>query len=160
MCGARPQWDGSAAAGENAPAIMAGRQRRGRDSGDRRTELWLDVVAWRRLIAERDRRGVHVDGRRRERDTELRRDTMCMRAVTAVLGMFRLPGRTFTRVVPQVAARYAGVRGDLRRLRRVTVRDVHGGVTPLPIGSHQLLVRRIAVVHVREQCLGREEAEA
>ncbi len=67
LCGACPRVGQGRGAGENAPAVMAGRQRRERDSGDRRAELRLAAAARRRLITERDRRGVADAEFRRER---------------------------------------------------------------------------------------------
>lgn len=135
---------------------MAGRQRRGRDSGDRRAELRLAAAARRRLITERDRRGVAGAEFRRERGRILEPAAVHVRTVAGVLRMSRLTGGTLAGVV----AGRVGLRAHVRRIRRVTVGDVEGGMIARAIGPHQLRVRRISVMHVREQRLGREQAEA
>ena len=48
----------------------------------------------------------------------------------------------------------------MRAARVISVRDMRRGMPAGPVDLHQLLVRRIGVMHVGEQCFGGEEAEA
>lgn len=151
---AYPQMGRPRGADENAPTVMVGRQRRGRGSGDGRTELRIAVSACQRVASKRNR-GCNVESRELRHGPECREQAVRVHAMTGVLPVVRLTGGSFAWMVVGCPGLCAGVRLN----RCVAMGEVQGGVIG-PIGSHQLFVRRIPVVHIREQRLCREQTEA
>jgi hypothetical protein len=135
---------------------MAERQRRARESADRRPELGLAVTARGCLLAELHRLAA-VDG---ELCFALQRGlhpaAVHVRTVTGVLIVPRFSGSALTGVILGSVL----VCTERRFLNLVAVSEVKRSVLTGSVDSGQLLVRCIAIVGVRKQRLGGVEAEA
>lgn len=135
---------------------MAERQRRARESADRRPELGLAVTARGCLLAELHRLAA-VDG---ELCFALRRGVhpaavhVC--TVTGVLIVPRFSGSALTGVI--LGSVFACT--ELRFIDRVAVSEVELCVLTGSVDSGQLFVSRIAIVSVRKERFGGVQAEA
>lgn len=130
LCGARRVRRGRGTS-ENAATLMVARQCRAGDSGDRRAELQVAGGAWWQAVRA-DRRGASIGQPLRERRRKSGRARVRMRAVADV----------------------HRVTGIGRRLVRHVVR-VRGSALDHP-GDRRT---DVAIVHVRNESLGGEQAE-